>query len=69
MHVVDFVHLSGDLGNMNDVLKCVVGLPAQNERDWTMLILRICDIYWRLQHEMPGPPRQCVVALTFTSTN
>jgi hypothetical protein len=52
VHVVDFVHLSGDLGNMNDVLKCVVGLPAQNERDWMMLLLRICDTYWRLQREM-----------------
>lgn len=37
---------------MNDVLKSVVGLPARNERDWTILLLRICDTYCSLQREL-----------------
>jgi len=52
MHDLDIVHLGGDLGNMNDVLKSVVGLPAQNERDWTILLLRICGTYWSLQRDL-----------------
>lgn len=53
MHDVDTVHLSGDLGNVNDVLKYVVGLPARNERDWTILLLRICGTYCSIQRELP----------------
>lgn len=64
MRDVDFVHLSGDMGSMNDVLKSVVGLPAQNERDWTILLLRICDTYCSLQRELQlrvAPPSSASV--------
>lgn len=52
MHDLDIVHLGDDLGNMKDILKNVVGLPAQNECDWTILLLRICGTYCSLQREL-----------------
>jgi hypothetical protein len=61
------------LGEYEWCIEICVGLPAQNERDWTILLRTLIHIAvysvsysWRL---LLRPPLQCFAALTSTSTN